>query len=106
MHLDSKLTVIPRLGYSQKGWTNGEIGVAWIKEFDSLTKAKAAGRYHLLLVDGHNSHYTQGFLNYARMNKIIVLCYPSHATHIYQGLDVVVFSVLKRYIREERDKHE
>ena len=40
------------------------------------------------------------------MNKILVLCYPSHATHIYQGLDVVVFSVLKRYIREERDKHE
>lgn len=90
----------------QKGWTAGEIGVAWIKEFDCLTKVKAASRWRLLLVDGHNSHYTQAFLDYTRMNQIIVLCYPSHATHIYQGLDVVVFSVLKRYVREEHDNYE
>ncbi|KAI4519568.1 hypothetical protein K525DRAFT_205727, partial [Schizophyllum commune Loenen D] len=31
------------VGHSLRGWTNGEIGVAWIKEFDRLTKAKAAG---------------------------------------------------------------
>lgn len=24
-----------------------------------------------------------------------MLCYPSHSTHIYQGLNVVIFSVLK-----------
>ncbi|KDQ18848.1 hypothetical protein BOTBODRAFT_94742, partial [Botryobasidium botryosum FD-172 SS1] len=95
-----------RLGYSKKGWTNGEIGMEWIKGFDTFTKAKAAGRYRLLLVDGHNSHYMRGFLEYARTHKILVLCYPSHATHIYQGLDVVVFAALKRALREERDKFE
>ncbi len=30
-----------RLGYSKKGYTNGEIGVAWIANFDKQTKAKA-----------------------------------------------------------------
>jgi hypothetical protein len=50
-----------RLGYSKKGWTDGEIGVEWIKEFDHLTSADAVPgnlKYCLLLVDGHNSHYT------------------------------------------------
>ena len=52
------------LGYSKKGWTDGEIGVEWIKIFEKETRAKANGRDRLLLVDGHNSHYTQGFLEY------------------------------------------
>ena len=84
-----------RLGHSMKGYTDGEIGVEWIKQFDKQTYAKAAGCRRLLLVDGHNSHYTHAFLKYAHTNRIVVLCYLSHSTHIYQGLDVMIFSVLK-----------
>ncbi|RPD81673.1 DDE-domain-containing protein, partial [Lentinus tigrinus ALCF2SS1-7] len=94
------------LGYSKKGYTNGEIGLEWIKHFDKTTKAKAAGRRRLLLVDGHVSHYTFALLDYARQNNIVVLCYPSHATHIYQGLDVVIFSVLKRSWTKARREFE
>ena len=93
-----------RLGYSKKGWTDGEISTEWIKQFDQATSAKAAGRARLLLVDGHNSHYTLGFLRYAREHNIHVLCYPANATHIYQGLDVVVFGQLKRVWSETRDQ--
>ena len=57
-------------------------------------------------MDGHNSHYTRGFLEYAREHRIRVLCYPSHSTHLYQGLDVVVFSVLKRSWSKFRDNFE
>jgi hypothetical protein len=57
----------------------------------------------MLLVDGHNSHYTRDFLDYARDHNIHVLCYPAHATHIYQGLDVVVFGPLKEYWSQELD---
>jgi hypothetical protein len=99
-----KLTIIKiRIGYQKKGWTDGEIGVEWIKIFDEATKEKADGEYRLLLVDGHNSHYTVGFLFYARDHKIIVICYPAHGTHIYQGLDIVIFSVLKRHLADLRD---
>ncbi|KAI9058893.1 CENP-B protein, partial [Trametes sanguinea] len=94
------------LGYSKKGWTDGEIGVDWIMHFDLYTKEKAAGRPRLLLVDGHNSHYTLAFLVYAGDNLIFVLCYGAHTTHVYQGLDVMVFAVLKRYWCEERDRWE
>jgi len=94
------------MGYQKKGYTSGEIATAWIEDFDKLTKAKANGRHQLLVVDGHSSHFTMGFLEYARNYKITMLCYPSHSTHVYQGLDVVIFSVLKRAWSEERDKFE
>ena len=94
------------MGYQKKGYTSGEIATAWIEDFNKLTKVKANGRHQLLVVDGHSSHFTMGFLEYARNHKITVLCYLSHSTHVYQGLDVVIFSVLKRAWSEERDKFE
>ncbi|KIJ89902.1 hypothetical protein K443DRAFT_117377, partial [Laccaria amethystina LaAM-08-1] len=93
-----------KLGYSKKGWTDGEIGVEYIKDFHDQTKAKAEGHTRLLLVDGHNSHYTLGFLLFTRNHRIHVLCYPSHATHVYQGLDVVIFGPLKLFWTQEKDK--
>ncbi|KDQ60033.1 hypothetical protein JAAARDRAFT_113007, partial [Jaapia argillacea MUCL 33604] len=91
------------LGYSKKGWTNGKIGQLWIQQFNKFTREKANGRTQVLFVDGYNSHYTQGFLKYARIHNIHILCYLSHLTQIYQGLDVMVFSVLKRFWIEECD---
>ncbi|THU84612.1 DDE-domain-containing protein, partial [Dendrothele bispora CBS 962.96] len=94
------------LGYQKKGYTNGVIGRAWLELFSKETQAKANGRRRLLLVDGHNSHYTRDFLQYAREKKIEVLSYPSHSTHVYQGLDVVIFSVLQRNWTRVRDEWE
>lgn len=87
------------VAHSPKGWTDGVIGHLWIEDFDNKTHAKSNGRTKLLLIDGHNSHYTQEFLEYA-------MCYLAHATHIYQGLDVVVFGPLKHYWTQERDEYE
>ena len=75
-----------------------------MKIFEEVTRGKAKGEYRLLLVDGHNSHYTVAFLLLARFSMIIVLCYPAHGTHIYQGLDVVIFAVFKLLLGQERDK--
>lgn len=33
--------VITRLGYSKKGYTDGEIGIEWLKQFDNYMKKKA-----------------------------------------------------------------
>lgn len=94
------------MGYSRKGYTDGEIGRAWIENFDKETRAKSKGRRRLLLVDGHNSHYTPGFLDYARAHRIDVVGYPSHSTHVYQGLDVVIFAPMKKSWSEARDDWE
>jgi hypothetical protein len=75
-----------------------------MKIFEEVTRGKAKGEHRLLLVDGHNSHYTVAFLLLARLSMIVVLCYPAHGTHIYQGLDVVIFAILKLLLGQERDK--
>ena len=95
-----------RIGQSKKGWITGEISAEWIKQFDELTCKKVPGQPRLLLVDGHCSHYTYEFLNYACAHDIHVLCYPSHATHMFQGLDVICFALLKCFFEEECRKFE
>ncbi|KIK93752.1 hypothetical protein PAXRUDRAFT_39500, partial [Paxillus rubicundulus Ve08.2h10] len=103
-HQDNTLDA--SIAHSPKGWTDGVVGSLWLEDFDEKTRNKANGRTCLLIVDGHNSHYTKEFLDYARQHNIHVLCYPAHSTHIYQGLDVVIFSPLKRCWTEERDHFE
>ena len=64
----------------------GEIGQAWLEhDFDIPTRAKAAGRHRLLIVDGHTSHFNYDLLKYAKENKIIMLCLPSNTTHALQS---------------------
>jgi len=74
-----------------------------MKLFEKATREKANSEYRLLIVDGHNSHYTIAFLLLARLHMVIMICYVAHGTHVYQGLDVVVFAVLKHYLGMERD---
>jgi hypothetical protein len=92
-----------RLRYSKKGWTDSEIGVEYIKDFHEQTKEKAKGQTRLLLVDGHNIHYSLVFLEFACAHCIHILCYPAHGSHVYQGLDVVIFGPLKLYRTQEKD---
>ena len=106
MKLDIELTkLIFRVAVSDKGWTDNEIGVNWLRFFDDATKEKASGQYHLLVVDGHASHYSLEFIEYTRKHKIVILCYPAHATHVLQGLDVIIFAILKEAFSIERDKY-
>lgn len=64
------------------------------------------GEKRLLLLDGHVSHFSRAFIERAIELDIIVLCYPPHATHLLQGLDVVLFSVAKAEWTKSRDKFE
>ena len=81
---------------SENGWTDWEIALQWLeKNFDPLTREKAAGQTRVLLVDGHSSHLSLPFLLACRERNIVVLCYPPHCTHALQGLDVVCFAKMK-----------
>ncbi|KAF7372315.1 hypothetical protein MVEN_00091700 [Mycena venus] len=89
-------TIKAFIAKSVNGWTNGELGYLWLtKVFDPATKAEANGPPRVLLLDGHSSHYTEKFINFARANNIILLGYPPHCTHALQGLDVVCFAKMK-----------
>ena len=80
---------------SPSGWTNNEIGLAWLKQvFDRETKAKARRSYRLLILDGHGSHISMAFIKYCDDNKILLAIYPPHSTHTLQPLDVCLFKPL------------
>jgi hypothetical protein len=80
---------------SPSGWTNNEIGLAWLKQvFDRSTKEKAGRSYRLLILNGHGSHLTMDFIEYCDRNRILLAVYPPHSTHTLQPLDVVMFKPL------------
>ncbi len=87
---------------SDKGWTDGEISIEYIQDFDQQMKVKANGKPQLLLLDGHNSHFMLGFIDYAIAVNILVVCYPSHCMHVLQGLDVVIFAAFKKLWTKRR----
>ncbi|KEP45045.1 DDE superfamily endonuclease [Rhizoctonia solani 123E] len=95
-----------KISYSKKGYMTGEVGLEWIKHFDQYASPSAQGRARLLLVDGHVSHYSLDLLNYAREHNIILACYPSHTTHVLQGLDVACFARLKQLYARYATEHE
>ena len=84
--------------------TQFAIHPAWMKIFEEQAHVKANGLYRLVIVDSHNSHYTVAFLLLTCLHQVSVLCYPAHGTHIYQGLNVVIFAILKLLLSKECDK--
>ena len=79
------LTILS-LRVSKKGYMTGEIGRKWIEhDFDPVTSPVANGRPRLLIVDGHSSHFTHSFLEYAKEKEIVVICLPPHTTHALQS---------------------
>src|ERR1700683_1682824 len=80
-----------------------------VKDFDAQMKEKAGGHTHVVLMDGHSSHYTLELLKYAQDNNIVILGYPPHCTHVLQGLDVIYFAKMKeefqKEIHEFKDSH-
>ncbi|KAL5375218.1 hypothetical protein PMIN02_013148 [Paraphaeosphaeria minitans] len=91
-------TDIPRdwkISVSDNGWTNNELGIAWLKHFDACTSRRQVGSWRLLVLDGHESHQSQAFKDYCLERKILTLCMPAHSSHILQPLDVVCFAPLK-----------
>ncbi len=94
---------------SAKGWVDREIFDRWaqgvfipfinkIRTEIGTSEARA-----LLILDGHNSRSNSDLLSTLAQSGITVACMPSHASHILQPLDLVVFSVLKGYLSKYVD---
>ena len=58
----------------------------------------------MLLLDGYESHLSMPVVNYAEKEKILLVCLPSHATHLLQPLDVGLFGPLQHYYALEVDR--
>ena len=91
---------------SPSGWTNDQLGLAWLEQvFDRSTRKKARSSYRLLILDGHGSHLTMEFLEYCDQHKILLIVLPPHSTHTLQPLDVVMFKPLSSAYSSELTNH-
>jgi hypothetical protein len=91
--------------FSPNGWANSVLGIDWLRDnFDKYTRERANGRWRLLLVDGHVSHVSWQFFDYALQNRIQPVCLPFKSTHILQPLDVGLFSPLQKYYTNALDE--
>ena len=76
---------IPRywaIAVSDNGWTNNELGVAWLKHFNVYTKTRVVGARRLLILDGHKSHQSLKFQELCNENNIYTLCMPPYSSHL------------------------
>jgi hypothetical protein len=55
----------------------------------------------MLILDGHGSHISLDFLWACKQNKVYLLFLPAHSSHVLQPLDLSVFSVVKRFYRQQ-----
>jgi hypothetical protein len=91
---------------SRSGWTNNELGLAWLEQvFNRSTKTKARSSYRILILDGHGSRLTDDFIDYCNANKILLMVFPPHSTHSLQPLNVVMFSPLSKAYSAELSRH-
>lgn len=58
-------------------------------------------RWRMLILDGHGSHIDLEFLWTCKQNKVYLLFLPAHSSHVLQPLDLSVFSVVKRFYRQQ-----
>ena len=87
-----------RISLSDNGWTNDILGFEWLQEmFEKHTASQTAGKYRLLILDGHSSHATASFDQFCTERRIIPLYMPPHSSHLLQPLDISCFAPLKHY---------
>ncbi|KAK0481103.1 DDE superfamily endonuclease-domain-containing protein, partial [Armillaria luteobubalina] len=82
---------------SENGWTDDFVGFEWFKQgfVPKATDRNESGTPILLIYDGHGSHTTLEWIEYACEHNIHLFCLPPHTTHRLQPLDVGVFGPLQ-----------
>jgi hypothetical protein len=86
---------------TENGFTTDLNGLRWLKHFDVRSKGFMYGTSRVLVMDGHGSHATYEFLEYARQNNIVLVNLPAHLTHLLQPLDLRVFNPYKHFHRRQ-----
>ncbi len=76
---------------SPTGYTNSQINMRWLEYFIDYYKCGPESMWRILLLDGAASHCDDEFILKSKMNKIWVIFFRSHQTHLIQPADVGCF---------------
>jgi DDE superfamily endonuclease len=92
-----KMTGHELVTVSASGYTNEGICLTWLHHFIKHNNCGPEKEWHILLIDGATCHKADEFILTAKMNKIWVVKFPSHQTHLIQPCDVGCFREWKHY---------
>jgi len=67
---------------------NSDLFFKWFR--DTFIPHSGSARPVLLVLDNHESHISIEVIQLARANRIEILGFPAHTTHILQPLDVSI----------------
>jgi hypothetical protein len=68
---------------TKKGWKTNEIGLRWLKEvFLPLTKPEDPQQWRHLILDGHNSHTQEEFLEACFEARVWIDFLPAHTSQV------------------------
>jgi hypothetical protein len=85
---------------TQNGYFTSKAFLSYLEHFARNTNLSSSNPV-LLILDGFLGPLDLASLEYAKSKNIEILCFPSHATHAMQPMDVGVFSPFKSYYRHE-----
>src|SRR5437016_5626641 len=95
-----------QFSYSPKGWIDNRLAMLWLEMvFEPETASLTTGLPRLLILDGHGSRITYEFARYCDEHDILLLCLPSHSTHLLQPLDVGLFSPYQHFYDQAVDDY-
>ncbi|KAJ5522840.1 hypothetical protein N7513_003163 [Penicillium frequentans] len=83
-----------RLTMSLNGGATNRLGAWWLKHHFIPNIGTRAGKYCLLILNGHGGHLTPEFDQICEDNQIIAIYVPGSASHLLQPLDVGCFWIL------------
>jgi transposase-like protein len=82
------------------GGMTHDLGIQMLKAlFEPFCHDISPTNEYIIICDGHGSHLTVEFLQYAREKGFVIILRPPHTSHISQGEDVIHFRKFKRHSR-------
>lgn len=95
--------VAARTYASERGFPTEEIFHDWVLNvFEKCTKEfDKPGKYRLILLDGHTTHYGYKFLRTCAEHNIIPVVLPPHTAHALQPVNVGLYETLRSQIASE-----
>ena len=89
------------VAYTENGWISSEAFFTWFTSLFHERIKESVPHPIIVFMDGHTSHINMPISEYCKTNNIILYCFPPHASHILQPLDVSVFGPLKKRWNKE-----
>lgn len=82
-----------RFAASKRGWTDNDLCLEWLENiFLPQTAQRGPYEWRLIVCDGHASHCSDKFQNICLKNRVYVVHFLAHTSHVLQPLDLVTFS--------------